>query len=469
MPSKGIDCYSYIGAEGCQIHFSVPGQNLVKNQLKQYVKDHLEVDKHNIEGIFDFTGDFSFKVLFNGNQITRQSVEVNALTGTLGKSTMTNMENQTSIVTKDHIVCYGFYDSGPGVAGLPSSDQCYVTVTPNHSNWQGHVAPPGSPQAAKPFAKLFLPAAHDIGMNAMQTCNALLASSALVEVLTKINPVFSKVVGTMSHAAARAMAPAIISGLAITQKDTLPTILSTGARYFEFRPAYLHKDIRGNAALPDTLYFSHSAIPGMAYEVFLRDVVSFLMAHPSEIVVVQNRGDGVPGDCHRPTDPELLAFLKNALSAAHGSIVGGSLEDIRNLTIQQLRDQKKRLVVGANWDSFSTYTDQGNATVNGKSILAEFEQLSSSPQKSAGKPFSNLQCQATATNLPEVVAYSVIAANTSNSCLLATKPICDSKTLLWLKNNGGRLDANQLQVVMNDFFDGATADICVDWSRRRLA
>jgi len=96
-------------------------------------------------------------------------------------------------------------------------------------------------------------------MNSMQSSNALLLSTALVDVLTSINPVFAKIAGTMSHAAAKAMAPAIIAGLAITQKDTLSTILSIGARYFEFRPAFLHKAIRGNAAIPDVLYFSHSA------------------------------------------------------------------------------------------------------------------------------------------------------------------------------------------------------------------
>ena len=428
----------------------------------------LEVDKRNIEGAFDFTGDFSFRVTHNGNEITKQSVEINALTGTLGKSTMTSMENQTSVITNDHVVCYGFYDSGPGVAGLPSSDQCYVTVTPNYSNWMAQVAPQGSPQASKPFHKMFLPAAHDIGMNAMQTSNALLASTALIDVLAAINPVFSKIVGTMSHAAAKAMAPAIIAGLAITQKDTLPSILSIGARYFEFRPAFLHNQVRGKGAIADTLYFSHSAIPGMPYEVFLKDIVDFLAAHPLEIVVVQNRWDGVPGDCSHPNDQELANFLNNAISASNGTLVAGSLDDMRNLTINELREQRKRLIVGGNWDSFSTYTDEGNATVTGDTIRAQFESLGNSPQNCAGKPFSNLQCQATATNIPEVVAYSVIAADTSNSCLLATKPICDSKTLPWLKDNGGRLDSNQLQVVMNDFFDGATADICVDWSRRRL-
>jgi len=71
--------------------------------------------------------------------------------------------------------------------------------------------------------------------------------------------------------------------------------------------------------------------------------------------------------------------------------------------------------------------------------------------------------------VPEAVAYSVLAANASSSCLLATKPICDVKTLPWVMREGGRLDQEQLVVVMNDFLEGATADVCVEWSRRRLA
>jgi hypothetical protein len=117
-------------------------------------------------------------------------------------------------------------------------------------------------------------------------------------------------------------------------------------------------------------------------------------------------------------------------------------------------------------DSYSTYTDAANATLDGRSIVDEFEKVT--PQGQAGKAFTNLQCQATATNLPEAVAYSVLAANADSSCLLATKPVCDEKTLPWIMANAGRLDWGQLAVVMNDFFDGATADVAIEWCRRRL-
>jgi hypothetical protein len=466
MPSKGVQCYSYIAVPGCQVEFSVPGSNIIRNQLKTFFNDHLEVDKKEIKGPFNFTGTFDFKVTQNGNQITQQSVNINTLTGNLEAGTLKSMDNQTSIVTNDLIIAYGFYDAGPGVAGLPSSDQCWVTVTPNYSNWMGQVAPPGSSQASKPFSRMFLPAAHDIGMNSMQNADAVLASSALVDVLKTINPIFAKIVGGMTHEAVMGIAPNIIKGLAITQKDTLSTILSIGARYFEFRPAYLYSTIRPDHPIADVLYFSHSAIPGMAYAQFLHDTVSFLTSHPDEIVVVQLRWDGVPPECAHPSDQDLANYLNDALNISNGAVAAGSLDDMLHLTIQELRDQHKRLILFMPSDSYSTYTDAGNATLNGDSIINEFNLLT--PQLQAGKPFTNMQCQATASNLPDAVAYSVLAANADSSCLLATKPICDSKTLPWIVQNAGRLDPGELVVVMNDFVDGATADVAIDWTRKRL-
>jgi hypothetical protein len=450
MPSKGIQCYTYIAIPGAVITFTV-------------------VDKKYIKGLFNTTGTFAFTVTYNGQNLTSQSVEINILAGDLGGGSMKDMEDQISVVTPDVIVSYGFYDAGPGVAGLPDSDQCYVTVSPNYSSWMANVAPRGSPQAEKPFTHLFLPAAHDIGMNSMNSASAVIQSSALVDVMEKISPVFAKIAGMMTHEAVQHIAPNIVRGLAITQKDTLPSILSLGARYFEFRPAYLHNVIRKDHPIPDVLYFSHSAIPGMPYAQFLHDVVQFLTAYPDEIVVTQLRWDGVPAECARPSDEDLADYLNTALAASNGSLVAGSLNDILTLSISALRTQNKRLILFSNADSFSTYTDAGNATLVPAPLVAEFENLASNPALANGKPFTNLQCQATATNIRDVVIYSVLAANASSSCLLATKGVCDDGTLPWIVGNGQRLKGDQLVVVMNDFFDGATADVGVEWSRKRLA
>lgn len=133
-------------------------------------------------------------------------------------------------------------------------------------------------------------------MNGMQNCTAILkhAGGAVIRTLLGNNErhtqILSEIADAVSGPAVAALAPQIVSSLAITQKDPLENILALGARYFEFRPAFTHKELRH--CLPDKLYFQHSAIPGMAYDEFLSGVVKFLMDHPTEIIVVQLRWDG---------------------------------------------------------------------------------------------------------------------------------------------------------------------------------
>ncbi|KAJ4413511.1 hypothetical protein N0V82_008498 [Gnomoniopsis sp. IMI 355080] len=477
MPSKGVQAYTYIAAPGCSIELSVPGQTVVKNELHQLWNGDLEVDSKNIDSFFNKTGRFAFKVLHNGKVLTVQHVEVNAITGSADEGTMVSIADTHSILNRDPdvIISYGFYEAGQGHGLLPGRHQCYITVTPNYRDWMGRVAPPGSPQKDRPFRKLVLPAAHDVGMNSMQNCAAILkhAGGAVVRTLLKDNAQYAKVlselVDKLSGPGVSAIAPNIVSSLAITQKDPLETILALGARYFEFRPAFTHREVR--KFLPDKLYFQHSAIPGMAYDDFLSGVVRFLMDNPTEIVVVQLRWDGVPAECDRPSDKQQNEYLQAALRQGDGNphrVTAGNLDDLRNRTIGDLRHDGKRLIMLVNVDSISTYTDAGNATLNGDSIVEGFGAVLH-PDCCGGRGFINIQCQATASNIPKAVVYSVLAASASNSCLLATKPTCDAKTLPWVRDNARRAcGENDLVVVMNDFFDGATADVSMELSRQRL-
>jgi hypothetical protein len=469
MPSKGVEAYCYICVPGVQVDFTVPGQTISKGDLGQWTSDHLEVDKKHLDGAFHFTGTFSFKVTHNGQEVTSQTADVNTMTGNLEKGTMKNMEDQTSVINNDLIVTYVMYDAGSGKAGLPDAHQCYVTVSPNYSNWMGQVAPPGSGQAGKQFKKFVLPAAHDIGMNSMQTPLALLtkAGAPFVNILKFANNVFSKIADEATGGIISAIAPNIISGLAVTQKDTLTNVMEIGARYFEFRPARLFDKLIPYNVLENIFYFTHGPIPGMALPHFLSDIVAFLVSHPTEIVVVQYRWDGVPGECAHPSDDDLNNAMNDALGQSNGSIHVGNIDDLQNATIDQLRNDGKRFILLNSVDSLSTYTDEANATLNGDSIVAEFEKLSEDRQN--GHAFTNIQCQATASNIQDVVIYSALSADVSNSPLLATKSICDSKTLPWIKAHAlEKLTADQLVIIMNDFFDGATADVGVDLSRRRL-
>ncbi len=471
MPSKGVNAYTYIAVPGCSIELSVPGQTFTVNELNRFANTALEVEAFAIKNFFDKRGRFTFKVFQNGNQLTEQWIDVNAITGNASGGTMESIASTHTIFHGDLAISYGLYEAGEGHNLLPSRHQCYVTVTPTYADWIRNVAPPGSDLENRPFTRLVLPAAHDVGMNSMDSTNAVLSKvgGAVVGTLINDNRVLTALADTISRDAIAAIAPNIIFSLAITQKDSLDSMLQIGARYFEFRPAHLHKAIVPTGALPDRLYFQHSAIPGMAYDAFLGGVVGFLRAHPGEIVVVQLRWDGVPAECARPSDDEKRQYLDEALrQAGGGEIAAGNLDDLKRSSIAQLRRDRKRLIMLDSVDSLSTYTDEGNATLNGDSIVAALPRVLTADNQ-RGKAFVNIQCQATASNITKAVVYSVLEASVTTSVLLATKGVCDSKILPWCRDNVLRTcELDQLVVMMNDFIDGGTADVAVQLSRQRL-
>ena len=281
MPSKGIKCYAYIAVPGAEIEFSVPKQSITKRDQHQYTTDHLEVDSHNL-GTFKFSGNFEFKVRRDGRELTHQWTCINSMTGSLEDGTLNTMDQTPSIFAEDLVIVYGFYDAGPGHADLPAQHQCYVTVTHNNENWMRDIAPPGSSQADKSFTRMVLPSSHDIGMNSMQTVTTILqhaGTGVIKEVLGRSLPGALSVLNKVADAGVKHIAPDIIRALAVTQKDSLDTVLKIGARYFEFRPAKCHREMQKVSPLEDTVYFQHGAIPGMLYKQFLHDVVQFLDGH----------------------------------------------------------------------------------------------------------------------------------------------------------------------------------------------
>jgi hypothetical protein len=86
MPSKGVQVYSYICVPDVQVEFSTPGETITKSDQDKFSSDHLEVDKKHISG-FSFTGQFSFRVTRNGEELAKQWVDVNAMTGNVEKVT----------------------------------------------------------------------------------------------------------------------------------------------------------------------------------------------------------------------------------------------------------------------------------------------------------------------------------------------------------------------------------------------
>lgn len=470
MPSKGILCYSYIAVDGVEVEFTVPKNSVTKRDQRQFGCDHLEVESSNL-GHFKFTGRFEFIVHRDGRELVKQWVDVNSMTGSLSDGTMVNMDQTSSIFAEDLIVAYGFYDAGPGLAALPKQHQCYVTVTRNYENWMRDTIPPGSETANKPFAKMVLPSSHDIGMNSMTTAMSLLekaGTGVIKQILGHSLPRAFDIFNKVGDKGVNAIAPDIIRALAITQKDSLDTILKLGARYFEFRPAKCHRQIQAVSPLEDTWYFQHGAIPGMAYSQFLSEIVAFLAAHPDEIIVVHNRWDGVPADCPRPTDDDLNELLTTALS--NTDITRGTTDDMTTRSIASLRDSKTRLITLHNASQHSNYDDAASATLDGDPIVAKLLSMSASPLPSA--TITLLQAQATATNIRDVIIASVLDSDVSTSPILATKPVCDAKILPLLGGECGRAlvrgGETGVVVVMNDFLEGGTVDVAVRLCEERL-
>lgn len=439
-----------------------------RNTEQEFTVDHLEVDKKNL-GTFDFSGEFSFTVRRDGRELALQAVQVNAVTGKLGDCSMKNMDQTPSIFAEDLIISYGFYDAGPGHAGLPKQHQCYVTVAKNNGNWMRDLAPQNSEKSERPFTRMVLPSAHDIGMNSMDTSLALIKNAgtgAIKEILGRELPSVLDIFNRVGDKAVNHIAPDIIRALAVTQKDSPDTVLKLGARYFEFRPAKCHRRLQSVSPLEDTWYFQHGAIPGMLYRQFLTDIVQFLSDHTDEIIVVQNRWDGVPGDCPRPSDDELRSVLDDVLRDK--DLVVGDEGDMISKSIRDLRNDRKRLIVLQNTSQVSNYDDIANATLTGESMVAKLEDMANDPP--SGHTITLLQCQATATNIRDVIIASVLDSDVSTSPILATKACCDGKILPLLKGDVGRrvVEREGVVVVMNDFLEGGTVDVGVGMCMERL-
>ncbi|KAG9184962.1 hypothetical protein G6011_11792 [Alternaria panax] len=469
MPSKGVRCFTYIAVDGVEIEYTVPKQSIKRSTQRQFLQDHLEVESANLAR-FKFTGNFEFTVGQDGQELTRQWVAINTLTGKLEDGSMATMSQTPSIFANDLVISYGFYDAGPGLADLPKQHQCYVAVTPNYSNWMRDVIPQGEQTSHAPFHRMVLPSAHDIGMNNMASSHALLknaGSGVIKQVLGRSLPHALSMLNKAGDAAVNAIAPDIIRALAITQKDTLDTILAIGARYFEFRPAKCHGQVqRISCSLEDTWYFQHGAIPGMPYRTLLDHIIRFLDEHKDEIVVVHNRWDGVPDECARPSDEELRNVLA-PLIAGRELRVGGQ-EDMTRASVHDLRASSTRLIILKDCGQVSNYDDDANATLTGDSMVAKLNAMAQDPPR--GHPITLLQCQATATNIRDVIIASVLDSDVSTSPILATKPVCDGKILPLLRGEMGRklMGEAGVVVVLNDFFDGATADVAVELCRERL-
>ncbi|PYH49447.1 uncharacterized protein BP01DRAFT_362372 [Aspergillus saccharolyticus JOP 1030-1] len=473
MPSKGISVYSYISpsVEGYEVGFSIPGDAVVHTLADNFTHRRLELDSANIPGEEKFTGRFEWKVFRYGDVVASAYNDINTLTGKITGGEMISTQDFHPIVLEDAIITYGFYNAGRGEVGLTKRDQCYVTIcsTANRA-WMGDLAPVGSLQAQKPFSRFALAAPHDNGMNSMDSCDAVFQhlDGDILSAVRELVPMLAHIKHLPDHFLLGKL-PHIVYGLAITQKKEIAIMLDMGARYFEFRPAKLLPIFQKISSLPDTYYFQHACIPGLAFDAFLSAQVAFLDQNPTEIVTIHIRYDNIVADCERPTEEEIGELLTAACATATGGnpLTWGGRECFSQ-PIDELRSSGKRLICVIEADKYDSWTAEAYATLSADSILARFESMTTEGQE--GSDLTVLQCQATSQSIKEVMIYSVVEAGAASSCLTSTKAALDTRTLPWIRENAlERLKAERTIVIMNDFIDGATTDTSILLSKQRLA
>ena len=189
--------YSYICVPGYSVEFSVPGENgtITNTADDNFSVKRLKIDSANTSLLTALTARFQWRVLEMGFERAGGYNDINAVTGNVEGGTMLSIQDCLPTTTEDAIITCLFYDAGDGTAGLSNQDQCTITITPTaNETWMHSLALPGSAEAQKPFSRFVLSAPHDVGMNSMKACDAILHAtqtehlSKLLEPIPNVTP-----------------------------------------------------------------------------------------------------------------------------------------------------------------------------------------------------------------------------------------------------------------------------------------
>lgn len=537
MASKGIDLYVYLNSsQPAALQYSHPmGGHTIGTQYTNpwypiITPISFEMDSKDQSW---FVGTFSWNALWNGNTVATADVSIDTVTGNITDGSLQNMMNTPSVVDPNNgwAVSYGFYDASTGETGDQTNrDQAYVYITAGMATWMGDLVAAHPNAAQQPFANFCLPGAHDCGMCDMTEVNnympliqdvAGLAGPALgvVGTVSTWNLVVGALLALVLPALAPSMVPKAVRNIAFTQKDTISTMLNLGIRFFDFRPGYLWSFIPGADA---GIYHQHSFIPGLSYTSFITQIVGWLVAHPTEIVVVNlnnqgfiaadqmtppTTGSGTPANVllpllqpaiQLPQIPmggtvlsQILAIGQGMINAASGAgLQLGGPSDLQT-PIGELISSGKRLIflnqISASGQSqggwataskYDSYAVNGNAyaTLNPSTLIGPGGPLPQMtlppPTNGAQNPdYTVLQLQATSTAIYQVDVTASATESDASSPLLGTKPLMDSQTYPWVLANAARqipATTKSLLVLLNDFADNGLADVARQVSQQRM-
>ncbi len=472
MPSKGLDYYAYLGSSSYSLDFQFPsdwGDDTKHDGFSSY--EQMGHGNHQISeediGVSDHYGRYEWVASKNGSSIASRYAEIAPSTGDMGDSDMGNMLATPSIVTSNYVVSYGFYDAGPGWGSLTNQDQSYVYVTSNHSNWMGDVAQSTS-LGQLPFSHIALPGVHDSGMFDTTEINSLLNDATFISWLASILSPLVGIAVTEFLELSHSEWLHLLVNFAFTQKDNITTMLNLGIRYFDFRPGYCAPGYLGN------LYHQHNFIPGYSYSGFLQDVLNWLKANPTEIVVVSLNFQGFLSTSMQPSLSTLSTYLTNAQNATGTtSILTGDKNDLSR-TYSDLCSSNTRLIflnqVGASDDAtkYDSYDADTYQTTDVSNVIGALNGMSGSNQ--SGYDYTVLQLQATAEATGGGIFSNIATISDATSVILSTKAMFDNQTYAWLRQNvANEFGFTQTIVFLNDFGDNALVDIAKDITKQRVS
>ncbi|WP_221391586.1 hypothetical protein [Dyadobacter sp. NIV53] len=474
--SKGVDFYAYLGDNRFYVQFQKPkswgGSTATTpwGTADQMYANNLQISESDI-GLTSHTGRFQWTLDYEGNPMVNKYAEIAPSDGTVGDSNMKSMFDTQSFGNNDYAVSYGFYDSSFGKGSLTNQDQSYVYATGGKSTWMGDIA---GQVGNAPFSSFVLPGAHDSGM----------FDTSCVKTLQN-NYAFLNVLGTAAGigvAIAQTLAPDVITrivvNLAMTQKDTIPTMLNLGIRYFDFRPGYCTTD----QGATGPLYHQHNFIPGYAFAPFLNDILSYLGQHPSEIVVVALGHAGFYQDYMKPSTATLESYIKNAISQSNSGVSVGNKLDLNSSYNDLIASGKRLIILGQcgfpgdpsqspeqaliyDASKYDSYTD-AYQTTDVNVIMNALNSMNADGQN--GNDYTVLQLQGTASGASGGIFGSAATLSDASSPLMSTKAHFDNNTYPWIQNNvAGRFKKDQLLVCLNDFADNALTDCCVKLTQQR--
>lgn len=448
--SKGIDYFVYVQGEDNTIKVIARGcDDKLYQQTPQVVSEHVEINSKNLDKMAGYistekSGRFSFTFKCGDDEVYRY-VEINPYTGSIADSNIEDFLNTQSIITTNYALSYGFYD-----AGISGSNQAYMYLTENFSNWMGKLVERNQEFKTQPFSLFVLPGSHDAGM----------FIDVIDETVQAVSGLQKTIVEELGWNVSSKLSSRLLRNLSLTQKESISNQLLLGTRYFDFRPGHNAWDSKS------PLYHQHFVVPGCSLSSFIQQIVEFLNTHTSEVVVVGLSSDGFSFDSMKPREDVVMRLIKDAVDGYQSSIQLSTEVDDLEKSYEELLNINCRLIVLWKPEFKDSYSDDAYQTKDVRSIKTALDETLSSADKN--QPLM-LQLQGTANGRYFDDIRSFITNSDASSLLMSTKGQFDQTTYRWLSQlDVSKLPTKKTVVCLNDFVENGLVSRCQKLSKQRF-